>query len=350
MKKHFKYKFQEGGEMENVPMEEDFTNTQAYLQNLQQEPYIGVPVFTGGTEFFDQYQKLVNSIYNDNTQEQGTEQVEEAPEENKEDSLLSIFNEKLSHIDNLDAEFSEHPSNVMPALRNKYEPKEEGSSEGSVSYNIGNIKDPRTGQFRKYSTPGEGAQALVDQLEIYKTGRSRNNVGPNSSLYEAMAIYAPASDNNNPKQYAEFIAKRLGISPNTPIKNINTIEWAKAVSIMEGRGSWPSDSSETTDSIKFKSDGKYGTSNIGQQGIQIGNEIAGMLGYTPTFNSIYRDKKQQQYYVDKGVGASNSYHLSGNAIDIKPADWNKLTKEQQKELRTKYDVLYHNNHYHVEPK
>lgn len=107
---------------------------------------------------------------------------------------------------------------------------------------------------------------------------------------------------------------------------------------------------ENTESISFSSSGKYGTKNIGVYGKQIGNTVANMLGYAPAFNSIYRDPEQQAYYVGKGIGAKNSRHLTGDAVDLKPADWNNLSNEQQFELRSKYKVLYHNNHYHIEPK
>lgn len=93
---------------------------------------------------------------------------------------------------------------------------------------------PSNSKFQSFSSPEEGMNALKNQLELYKTGRTRNPVKPNSSLYEAMAVYAPASDNNRPKQYAEFIAKKLGISPSTPISQVDTNQWAEAIKIMEG--------------------------------------------------------------------------------------------------------------------
>lgn len=88
--------------------------------------------------------------------------------------------------------------------------------------------------FRSFATPEEGRQALENQLRLYQIGRTKNNVKPSSSLYQAMSTYAPEADHNKPIQYAEFIAKKLGISPNTPIANIDTKKWADAITIMEG--------------------------------------------------------------------------------------------------------------------
>lgn len=88
----------------------------------------------------------------------------------------------------------------------------------------------------------------------------------------------------------------------------------------------------------------------GQYGQQIIQDITGALGYTPQFNSVYRTPEKQRQLINQGWGVNNSWHLTGDAIDMKPSDWNKLPKEKQAEFRNKYDVIYHNNHYHMEPR
>lgn len=101
---------------------------------------------------------------------------------------------------------------------------------------------------------------------------------------------------------------------------------------------------------RFKSSGESGLNNIGEQGLKIGNEIADRLGYTPTFNSIYRSQSHQQRLVNQGPGVKNSYHLTGDAVDMKPSDWNKLSAADKKYFQTNYDVVSHNGHIHIEPK
>lgn len=92
-----------------------------------------------------------------------------------------------------------------------------------------------TGNFRTFSSPEEGWQALINQLDSYKTGRTRNKVGPESTLLQAMSTYAPAGDgNNNPVAYANRIASNLGVDVNTPISKIDTQAWAKEISKVEG--------------------------------------------------------------------------------------------------------------------
>lgn len=99
------------------------------------------------------------------------------------------------------------------------------------------------------------------------------------------------------------------------------------------------------------SSGQFGAQNIGNFGRQIYSKLASDLGYAPTANSIYRSKEQQDALIAAGApAAKNSWHLTGNAIDLKPTDWHRLSDEQQQFYRTNYDVVYHNNHYHIEPK
>lgn len=354
-------------------------------------------------------------------------------------------------------------TNVNPVSSNSV------AHSGQGKYNAGNVRDVTTGKFRNFNSPEEGYQALVYQLMLYQTGKTKTGVKPNWTLLQAMNKYAPSSDNNNPNHYAKTIANRMGISVNTPISQIDTYKWADEVAKFEGNRTYLNsghrkkqyggeddyntlfhsivdelgksalsyanqegnnsnqieeeefvnpltneDNSENSSifaqslydlesyyndrldqlntllddymvfdtpqntqrmqqnyeygkppeeqqqevpnyqvdmsKINFKSSGKHGVKNIGQKGIEIGNTVAEMLGYTPTYNSIYRDKKQQDYYIKKGSGAKNSYHLTGNAIDVKPSDWNNLTSKQKQYLRNNYDVIYHDNHYHIEPK
>lgn len=97
--------------------------------------------------------------------------------------------------------------------------------------------------------------------------------------------------------------------------------------------------------------GQFGAQNIGNFGMQIYGKLASDLGYAPVANSIYRSKEQNDALIAKGApAAKNSWHLTGNAIDLKPADWHRLSDEQQSFYRSNYDVVYHNNHYHIEPK
>lgn len=99
------------------------------------------------------------------------------------------------------------------------------------------------------------------------------------------------------------------------------------------------------------SSGQFGDKNVGEYGRQIYGQLANDLGYKPVVNSIFRSKQQNDALIANGKPASkNSWHLTGNAIDLKPSDWHRLSSEKQQYYRMNYDVIYHNNHYHIEPK
>jgi hypothetical protein len=121
------------------------------------------------------------------------------------------------------------------------------------------------------------------------------------------------------------------------------------------QGGWPVPitgmNSYNPSELPFTSTGEQGLKNIGPRGMEIATTVSNMLGYKPAFNSIYRTKEQNDQLIKEGKpAAKNSHHLTGNAVDIKPADWNKLSAAHKAELKKKYDIIFHNNHYHVEPK
>lgn len=43
---------------------------------------------------------------------------------------------------------------------------------------------------------------------------------PNQTLFQFISIYAPVEDANEPKVYATYIAKRLGVTIDTPMKDL----------------------------------------------------------------------------------------------------------------------------------
>jgi hypothetical protein len=89
--------------------------------------------------------------------------------------------------------------------------------------NPGNLKDPKTGQFRVFDTPDQGLAAMQADLTAKVSGNSpamASAYGPNytPTLANLISVYAPAGDHNNPTQYAQFVAQRAGLDPNQPLK------------------------------------------------------------------------------------------------------------------------------------
>lgn len=68
--------------------------------------------------------------------------------------------------------------------------------------------------FAVFSSYQAGLQALQTDIT---THRQRN---PNQTLQQFISTYAPLSDRNNPVQYAQNVADALGVSVDTPLKQL----------------------------------------------------------------------------------------------------------------------------------
>lgn len=92
------------------------------------------------------------------------------------------------------------------------------------------------GKIATYNSPIEGKAALYNDLTAKMTGTSSTGLNGNSSLVEFAKTYAPASDNNDPLQYAANLANKLGVSPDTKIGSLTSRidDFANAVSGNEG--------------------------------------------------------------------------------------------------------------------
>jgi len=96
------------------------------------------------------------------------------------------------------------------------------------------------GGFTIFNTPEEGFQAMIKDLTAKMTGNSSaavSKLGRNAqTLREMISVYAPSEDNNDPNNYSNVVARKLGVSPDEPLSNlINRIpELAKAMAEHEG--------------------------------------------------------------------------------------------------------------------
>lgn len=73
--------------------------------------------------------------------------------------------------------------------------------------------------FCKFDTYQHGYEALKDQIISACSGNNKY-YDPNGNFYDFYAVYAPDSDGNNSKAYAEFVAQKLGVSPLAIIKTM----------------------------------------------------------------------------------------------------------------------------------
>jgi hypothetical protein len=84
--------------------------------------------------------------------------------------------------------------------------------------NPGSIKSLK-GNYLKFKTYQEGFDYLCDYLVRASTGKHKA-YNPEMTLLRFFEIYAPASDKNNPKNYAKFVADSLGVDITIKIKEL----------------------------------------------------------------------------------------------------------------------------------
>lgn len=103
---------------------------------------------------------------------------------------------------------------------------EEGWFPGSRSYrnrNPGNLRDSATKSaedaegYAVFLSFVAGYQALLADIEAKFSGRTRTGLGPESSIAQFFAIYAPLGDRNNPERYAADVCVRLAAALGRPI-------------------------------------------------------------------------------------------------------------------------------------
>lgn len=85
--------------------------------------------------------------------------------------------------------------------------------------NPGNLKDPRTGEFRAFANADEGWEALRSQIRknAERGVTLKEFFGGKAGVYRG---YAPRTDSNDPEQYAQFVAERVGSSPDEPVADV----------------------------------------------------------------------------------------------------------------------------------
>jgi hypothetical protein len=115
---------------------------------------------------------------------------------------------------------------------------------GLRQFNPGNLRswgdNPVENGFAKFETLQDGYNALVKQLRTYqgfRTKPSSSGVTGNSTLAEAMAAYAPASENNTAGYIDRLVdyLNRSGenVTADTKIKDIPTDKWASSIALVE---------------------------------------------------------------------------------------------------------------------
>ncbi|EKK5568133.1 lytic transglycosylase, partial [Enterobacter hormaechei] len=89
----------------------------------------------------------------------------------------------------------------------------QGAYTSAGSGNVGNVRDAKTGEFRRFGSAREGMSAMAGQLLRYQT---KAKWGHKKTLRQIIGTYAPKSENNT-RQYVSEVASWTGINPDSEI-------------------------------------------------------------------------------------------------------------------------------------
>jgi hypothetical protein len=107
--------------------------------------------------------------------------------------------------------------------------------------NPGNIRPVGGSGFRVFETALHGWSAMKNQLMRYFTGKTTGRAL--QTIQDIVSTWAPAGDNNDPKKYAQDVAKWMGISPTAVLNlsNPNTMgSLMQSMARKEGYSNWNS--------------------------------------------------------------------------------------------------------------
>ena len=82
--------------------------------------------------------------------------------------------------------------------------------------------------FAIFATPEDWFDALVKKIENIQNWW-KSVYSKDMTLYQFFAKYAPSSDNNNPKAYAESVAKQLWTTANATVGSVDATKFAAAI-------------------------------------------------------------------------------------------------------------------------
>lgn len=96
-------------------------------------------------------------------------------------------------------------SNIQPDIPG-------GGTLADRNNNPGNIRPVGGNGFRFFESALQGWEAMKNQLMRYFTGKTTGRAL--QTIQDIVSTWAPAGDNNDPKKYAQDVAKWMGVSPN----------------------------------------------------------------------------------------------------------------------------------------
>ncbi|HFV0559224.1 TPA: hypothetical protein ACH7TX_000848 [Escherichia coli] len=110
--------------------------------------------------------------------------------------------------------------------------------------NPGNLRPVGGTGFTSHQTPLDGWMAMARQIRLYFTGKSAAaGYEKLQSIWDIIHKYAPASDNNDPEAYSNFVANMMGVGAKDTLNLSDPQQFSnllQAMSRKEGYGQWNS--------------------------------------------------------------------------------------------------------------
>lgn len=149
----------------------------------------------------------------------------------------------------IDTDFGRNPhtvkgANIQPDIPGAEPVQHSQSAKRTLAdrnNNPGNIRPVGGNGFRFFESALHGWEAMKNQLMRYFTGKTTGRAL--QTIQDIVSTWAPAGDNNDPKKYAQDVAKWMGVSPNTVLNLANPETMAALMQSMarkEGYSNWNS--------------------------------------------------------------------------------------------------------------
>ncbi|EII7149377.1 lytic transglycosylase catalytic [Salmonella enterica subsp. enterica serovar Javiana] len=125
-------------------------------------------------------------------------------------------------------------SNIQPDIPG-------GGTLADRNNNPGNIRPVGGNGFRFFESALQDWEAMKNQLMRYFTGKTTGRAL--QTIQDIVSTWAPAGDNNDPKKYAQDVAKWMGVSPNTVLNLANPetmVALMQSMARKEGYSNWNS--------------------------------------------------------------------------------------------------------------
>lgn len=110
--------------------------------------------------------------------------------------------------------------------------------------NPGNLRPVGGTGFTSHASPLDGWMAMARQIRLYFTGKSAAaGFQKLQSIWDIIHKYAPASDNNDPEAYSNFVANMMGVGAKDKLNLSDPQQFGnllQAMSRKEGYGQWNS--------------------------------------------------------------------------------------------------------------